>query len=271
MSHALPCRRPFRGSRIAAACPPAASLPCTPSVGVGLPGVLGLVAVAGMLASSVGCQTPQQTAAMPTAYPPHPSAYPAPMTVAPPSTGMIGQPAPYGSFAANPVAPQQTTALAPPSLPGPTAPAAPANNSWTWAPSGQQTAPPTIQQYGNQLQNQANQYTQGLNNQAQQYANQLQQQPQQLANQMQQYANQQGQQLNNQLQAAGNQYSQQLNNQLQQFNNQTQAALQSQQQALSGQLPQVPQQQTANGNWWPFNSPAGMPPARSTPAQPVKY
>ena len=88
---------------------------------------------------------------------------------------------------------------------------------------------------------------------------------------MQQYANQQGQQINNQLQAAGNQYSQQFNNQVQQFNNQTQAALQSQQQALSGQLPPVPQQQTANGNWWPFTSPAGMPPSRSTPAQPVKY
>ena len=33
----------------------------------------------------------------------------------------------------------------------------------------------------------------------------------------------------------------------------------------------IPQQQTANGNWWPFNSPAAMPPSRSTPAQPVKY
>lgn len=210
---------------------------------------------------------------MPTAYPPHPSAYPAaPTTVAPPSTGMIGQPAPYGSFASNPVGGQPTTALAPPSLPGPTAPT---NNTWTWAPSSQQTAPPNIQQYGNQLQNQANQYAQGLTNQTQQYANQLQQQPQQLANQLQQYANQQGQQINNQLQAAGNQYSQQLNGQLQQFNNQTQAALQSQQQALSGQIqqamPQVPQQQTANGNWWPFNSPAGLPPSRATPAQPVKY
>ena len=26
----------------------------------------------------------------------------------------------------------------------------------------------------------------------------------------------------------------------------------------------IPQQQTANGNWWPFTSPAGMPPSRST-------
>ena len=40
---------------------------------------------------------------------------------------------------------------------------------------------------------------------------------------------------------------------------------------LQQAMPQVPQQQTANGNWWPFTSPAGMPPARSTPAQPVKY
>ena len=239
------------------------------------PGWLGLMALTCVLVTS-GCQTPQQTAAMPTAYPAaypaaHPSAYPAPMTVAPPATGMIGQPAPYGNFAAAPMAPQPTTALTPPSLPAPTAPATPTNNSWTWAPSSQPAAPPNIQQYGNQLQNQTNQYTQGLNNQTQQYANQLQQQPQQMANQMQQYANQQGQQINNQLQAAGNQYSQQFNNQLQQFNNQTQATLQSQQQALSGQVPQVPQQQTANGNWWPFTTPAGMPPARSTPAQPVNY
>jgi len=238
--------------------------------GASAPRWLGAMALASVLIAS-GCQTPQQTAAMPTAYPAHPSAYPAPMTVAPPATGMIGQPAPYGNFASAPMAPQPTTALAPPSLPASTAPAAPTNNSWTWAPSSQPAAPPNIQQYGNQLQTQTNQYAQGLNNQAQQYANQLQQQPQQMANQMQQYANQQGQQINNQLQAAGNQYSQQFNNQLQQFNNQTQQALQSQQQALSGQMPQVPQQQTANGNWWPFTTPAGMPPSRSTPAQPVKY
>ena len=231
--------------------------------------LVGMTALAGFLGAATGCQTPQQTAAMPTAYPAHPSAYPAPMTVAPPSTGMIGQPAPYGNFAANPMAGQPTTPLAPPSLPAGTAPT---NNTWTWAPSSQPAAPPNIQQYGNQLQNQTNQYTQGLNNQTQQYANQLQQQPQQMANQMQQYANQQGQQINNQLQSAGNQYSQQLNGQLQQFNNQTQATLQSQQQALTGQMQQaIPQQQTANGNWWPFNSPAAMPPSRSTPAQPVKY
>ena len=231
--------------------------------------LVGMTALAGFLGAATGCQTPQQTAAMPTAYPAHPSAYPAPMTVAPPSTGMIGQPAPYGNFAANPMAGQPATPLAPPSLPAGTAPT---NNTWTWAPSSQPAAPPNIQQYGNQLQNQTNQYTQGLNNQTQQYANQLQQQPQQMANQMQQYANQQGQQINNQLQSAGNQYSQQLNGQLQQFNNQTQATLQSQQQALTGQMQQaIPQQQTANGNWWPFNSPAAMPPSRSTPAQPVKY
>ncbi len=278
MSHAMPLRRPFHGLRPVAA---SASTPAddrgpdsAAKSGALAPGWLGMMALACVLIAS-GCQTPQQTAAMPMAYPSHPSAYPAPMTVAPPATGMIGQPAPYGNFAAAPMAPQPTTALAPPSLPAAPAAAAPTNNSWTWAPSSQPAAPPNIQQYGNQLQNQTNQYAQGLNNQAQQYTNQLQQQPQQMANQMQQYANQQGQQINNQLQAAGNQYSQQFNNQLQQFNNQTQAALQSQQQALSGQIqqamPQVPQQQTANGNWWPFTSPAGMPPSRSTPAQPVKY
>ncbi len=278
MSHVMPLRRPFRGTR-----PVAAPTSTTaqefgpdsdPTRGGMAAGWLGMMALASVFVAS-GCQTPQQTAAMPTAYPAHPSAYPAPMTVAPPATGTIGQPAPYGSFASAPMAGQPTTALAPPSLPAAPAPAAPTNNSWTWAPSSQPAAPPNIQQYGNQLQTQTNQYAQSLNNQAQQYAGQLQQQPQQMANQMQQYANQQGQQINNQLQAAGNQYSQQFNNQLQQFNNQTQAALQSQQQALSGQMqqamPQVPQQQTANGNWWPFTSPAGMPPSRSTPAQPVKY
>ncbi len=251
---------------------PAASIPArTPWPKAGAILTLG----AAIVLVGTGCQTPQQTAAYPAAYPAaapypaHPSAYPVATTVAPPATGAIGQPAPYGTFAASPTT-APAGSLAPPSLPGPTT-AAPASNNWTWAQSSQPTAPPTIQQYGNQMQNQA-----------QQYANQLQQQPQQWANQAQQYANQQSQQLSNQLQNTANQYGQQFNNQVNQFGAQTQAALQQQQQALSGQmqqatnqlqqsLPQVPQQQTANGNWWPFTSPAGMPPARSTPAQPVKY
>jgi len=220
--------------------------------------MLAATALACVLIAS-GCQTPQQTAAMPMAYPAHPSAYPAPMTVAPPATGMIGQPAPYGNFTAAPMAPQPTTALAPPSLPAATAPAAPTNNSWTWAPSSQPAAPPNIQQYGNQLQNQTNQYTQGLNNQAQQYANQLQQQPQQMANQMQQYANQQTQQMSNQLQNTANQYTQGLNNQVQQ-------GMQSAQQQVTAQMPTYQPTQATNTTWNPFATPAqSLPPARSTP------
>jgi para-nitrobenzyl esterase len=35
--------------------------------------------------------------------------------------------------------------------------------------------------------------------------------------------------------------------------------------------PQIPQQQTANGNWWPFSNTSGMPPARAIPVQPARY
>ena len=271
MPHAIPFRRHPGVNPFPVVAPSRSPLWGVSLEGLSHPGRIGVIVAALLLGGCAGCQTPQQTAAMPVAYPPHPTAYPAaPMTVAPPATGSIGQPAPYGTYAASPTV-SYPPATAAPALPGPTAPAAPAANNWTWAQSSQPTAPPTIQQYGNQLQANANQYTQQLNNQTQQYANQLQQQPQQWANQAQQYANQQGQQLQN----TANQYTQQ-------FNAQTQAAIQQQQQALSGQMqqatnqlqqamPQVPQQQTANGNWWPFTSPAGMPPSRGTPAQPVKY
>jgi hypothetical protein len=59
--------------------------------------------------------------------------------------------------------------------------------------------------------------------------------------------------------------------------------LQQQQQQLSGQMQQatnqfnnqvqqsMPQQQTVNGNWWPFQSPNGLPPPRATPALPARY
>jgi hypothetical protein len=184
------------------------------------------------LLSLAGCQTPPQTAA---------PVYGT--TVPPPATGMMGQPAPYGATVSMPQgaaypasAPMMT---APPTGWQGSAPPAPSltapNNSWTWSQSPPPTTAPSVQQYGNQLATQANQYQQSLTNQAQQYTNQmnqtLQQQQQQLSGQAQQYTNQ--------------------------FNTQVQQAM--------------PQQQTVNGNWWPFQSPNSVPPARATPALPVRY
>ena len=231
-----------------------------------------LAAVA--LLGLAGCQTPPQTAA-----PVYGS------TVAPPATGMIGQPAPYGGYATTPPAVSYAPTAGQP-MPGPSStwqgvaqPAAPAANTWSWSqPSGaaaQQPAlqAPNMQQYGSQMSNQANQYQQSLTNQANQYAAQTQQS---LANQ--------GQQYNNQLQNTANQYQQGFNNQVQQYNNQLQQGMQSAQQQMNGQfqqantqmqqaMPQMtgPQQQTANGNWWPFSNTSSMPPARATPALPARY
>jgi hypothetical protein len=234
-----------------------------------------LAAVA--LLGLAGCQTPPQTAA---------PVYGA--TVAPPATNMIGQPAPYGA------APQAVSVNTP--MPGPATswqgvaqPAAPTPSTWSWAQSGNAAAPaavqqpgtyamPNTQQYGTQLANQANQYQQSLTNQANQYANQY-------TNQAQQYANQTQQQLNNQIQGTTNQFQQGLNGQAQQFNNQLQQGMQSAQQQLNSgmqqansqlqqampQMPTGPQQQTANGSWWPFSSSSGMPPARAVPARPASY
>ena len=233
-----------------------------------------LAAVA--LLGLAGCQTPPQTAA-----PVYGS------TVAPPATGMIGQPATYGSYSAAPQAVAYPAAPGSAPMPGPATswqsvaqPAAPASNTWSWAQSGNTATapampqPPNMQQYGNQLANQANQYQQSLTNQAQQYANQMQAQPQQYANQMQQSLNSQQQQLANQMQNTANQYQQSLNNQAQQLNNQFQQGMQgatNQLQQAMPQMPAGPQQQTANGNWWPFSSTSGMPPARSIPVQPARY
>ena len=239
---------------------------------------------AGLLLSLAGCQTPQQ-----------PAAYGA--VVPPPGTGMINQPAPYGGYVSAPqgAAYPPTQTIMPGPGPAPTMPAAPSwqsaapqmpaaqtappANSWTWANSGQPTPPPSLPTYG--APPTINQAPQNLSNQAQQYANQVQAQPQQWANQTQQQLGQQQQQLTNQLQNTANQYQQGASNQLNSWNNQLQQNLQAQQQALSGQMqqatnqmqqaiPGAPQQQTANG-WWPFTSPAGMPPARTVPAQPVRY
>ncbi len=264
MPHAMPTRSQPRSGRDMTAFPACWQRRFDGSRGQ----IAALAMTAILLGGCAGCQTPAQPA-----YPAYGG------TVPSPGTGMIGQPAPYGS----PVAPQgvvypapgpSTTAAAPAWQGAPPAATAPANN-WTWAQSSQPTAPPTIQQYGTQLQNNATQYTQGVNNQAQQYANQLQAQPQQYANQTQQQLAGQQQQLTNQLQNTTNQYTQSANNQLQQWNNQLQQNLQTQPQQITNQLqqgiPQVPQQQTANGSWWPFTSPAAMPPVRSIPAQAVKY
>jgi hypothetical protein len=216
-----------------------------------------------------GCQTPPQTAA---------PAYGA--MVPPPGTGMVGQPAPYGANVSMPqgaaypasapmmTAPPTGWQAAPPAAPSLTAP----NNSWTWSQSAPPANAPSVQQYGNQLATQANQYQQSLTNQAQQYANQMQAQPQQWMNSTQQSLANQQQQMTNQLQNTAQQYTNQMNQTLQQ-----------QQQQLSGQAQQytnqfntqvqqaMPQQQTVNGNWWPFQSPNGMPPARATPALPARY
>jgi len=234
-----------------------------PARGSSLPLLGGLV-----LAVIAGCQTPQNA------------------TVAPPATGMIGQPAAYGSWATPPqgaaypptisAPPLPASATAPPPMPGPatqwqaaapTMPAAPAGNSWSWSqPSG--AAPPSIQQYGNQLQAQAGQAQQSMTAQAQQYANQMQGQAQQYANQMQgqaqqyanqaqQYANQQMQQANAQAQGAINQYGQQL-----------QQALPQAQQQVTAQMPTA--QPTASSSWNPFTVPAqSLPPARATPTTAV--
>ena len=214
-----------------------------------------------VLAVVAGCQTPQTA------------------TVAPPATGMIGQPAAYGSWATPPqgaaypptisAPPLPTAATTPPPMPGPAtqwqaaappampaAPGAPAGNSWSWSqPSA--AAPPSIQQYGNQLQAQAGQMQQSMTNQAQQYANQMQGQAQQYANQAQQYANQQMQQANAQAQGAINQYGQQM-----------QQALPQAQQQVTAQMPTA--QPASSASWNPFTVPAqSLPPARATPTTAV--
>lgn len=237
-----------------------------------------------VLVGLAGCQTPPQTAA---------PAYGA--TIPAPGTNMIGQPAPYNGYVSTP----QGAAYPPaPVMPGPSAgwqpsapaypaapaaPAAAAPNTWSWSQTGTPSAPPSLQQYGNQMTNQAQQYSNQMTNQAQQYANQVQAQPQQWANSTQQALANQQQQLGNQMQATANQYQQGLNNQVNQYTNQLQQNLQQQQQQLTGQMQQatnqftgqmqqaVPQQQTVNGNWWPFQSPNSVPPARATPALPARY
>jgi len=204
----------------------------------------------GPLLAAVGCQTPQTA------------------TVAPPATGMIGQPASYGSWATPPQGAAYPPTVSAPPMPGPATqwqaaapppqmapPAAPTNGAWSWSQPST-GAPPSIQQYGNQLQAQAGQTQQGMTAQAQQYANQMQGQAQQYANQAQQYANQQMQQANTQAQGAMNQYTQQMQ----------QAVPQMQQQVTA----QMPTAQPTNTSWNPFATSAqSLPPARATPTTAV--
>jgi len=205
-----------------------------------------------------------------------------PTAVAPPATGMIGQPAQYGSWATSPQGAAYPASPSPPPMPGPvtqwqgTAPAAPAN-SWSWSQPAQTMPAPALPQYAPPG-SPAAAYPQNFANQAQQYGNQLQGQTQQYANQMQQ-----------QTQAAANQYQQGLNNQWQQMTDQAQqqaqqamAGAQQQgqqymngvQQQITAQMPQYqpqyPQYQAApNTSWNPFaTSATSLPPARATPPPP---
>lgn len=216
------------------------------------------LAVTGLV-SAMGCKTPPPTGA---------PAYGA-ATVAPPGTGMAGQPAPFGTYAAPPQAVSYPPAAGAP-MPGPAsswqsaapaaAPAAaPPTNTWSWSQAGSPQAQPVQQP---SLQQYANQYT----NQAQQFANQTQQsltaQQQQMANQLQNAANQYQQGANNQMQQGMQNAQQQLNQQMQQATNQLQQS-----------VPQMqgPQTQTVNGNWWPFSDANALPPARATPAAVPRY
>lgn len=229
-----------------------------------------------------GCQTPQTN--------------PYATTVAPPATGMAGQPAPYGYNAAVPQgsgypssAPMPGPAMQPPAAgqmppPGQIPPAAstatmppaastatmqppalppgsqPQGSSWSWAQTSNTPPPPTsLQQAGAPP-------PQSFTAQAQQQANQYQQQ---LAGQAQQYSNQAQQATNNTI----NGYQNQLNNQWQQANQQVQNGIQ---QAVPPAGQPVPQQaqyppQSSTSSWWPFGDPNQFPPARATPAPPPSY
>ena len=217
-----------------------------------------------------------------------------PTTVAAPATGMIGQPAQYGSWATPPQGAAYPPVSSAPPLPGPatqwqpTAPAAAPANSWSWS---QPAAAPVAQspaQYGTQLQNQANQFQQSMTGQAQQFANQMQAQPQQFSNQMQGTANQyqqnaaaQWQQMNSQAQQQAQQYMNSAQQQAQQAmtgaQQQTQQYMNGAQQQVTSQMPQVPQYQPAyqpqpapNTSWNPFaTSATSLPPARATPTTAV--
>jgi hypothetical protein len=199
----------------------------------------------------------------------------APMTVAPPATGMIGQPAPYG------VAPQPMGAAYPaaPPMPGPvtqwqaSAPAAPPAGTWSWAQP--QPGAPALQTAPQMPQMPQMPSSQSLTNQAQQYGNQMQAQAQQFGNQMQNSANQQWQQMANQTSQQTNQYmnqaTQQANQYMNQAGQQAQQYLNGAQQQVTAQMP-TGQPPAVNTSWNPFSTPAAsMPPARATPVAVPRY
>ncbi len=191
----------------------------------------------------------------------------APNTVAPPATGMIGQPAPYG-VQPQPMGPGYPAA---PPMPGPatqwqaSAPAAPPQNGWTWA-QPQAGAPPYPAAPQMQPPN-----SQSIANQAQQFGNQMQAQGQQFANQMQNSANQQWQQAANQMQGQANQYMNQAGQQVNQAGQQAQQYINGAQQQVTAQMP-TGQPPATNTSWNPFSTSAlSQPPARATPAPPPRY
>ena len=222
-----------------------------------------------------GCQTPRS-----------------PGTVPPPATGMIGQPAQYGSWATPPQGAAYPPAPSMPPMPGPATqwqgvqPASPPPSTWSWAqpagapPAMPPQAPPGFaapssqsisnqaQQFANQMQNSAqnatNQFNQNLNNQWQQMNGQMQQQANQAVNQAQQQANQ---------------YMNQAQQQANQYMNQGQQGLTNAQQQVTAQMPAYQQPYPpqygqpappAGGSWNPFaTSPQSLPPARATPVTTV--
>lgn len=250
-------------------------------------------AVAILAAMAAGCQTPQTN--------------PYATTVAPPATGMAGQPAPYGYNAA---VPQGAGYPSSAPMPGPTMPAAPAatqmppagqippaaaqattpppalppgsqpqGSSWSWAQTSNTPPPQSWQQAGAQTQQAVTAQGQQLNTQLQSQANQYQQQ---LAGQAQQYSNQAQQAANGTI----NTYQNQLNNQWQQANQQVQSGIQqavppAQPPATAAPATAAPGQpvvqqsqyppQTSTNAWWPFSDPNQFPPARATPTAPPRY
>ena len=247
-----------------------------------------LLATAILAMIATGCQTPQTN--------------PYATTVAPPATGMAGQPAPYGYNAAVPQgagypssapmpgptmpAPAMTSQVPPaagttppPSLPPATQaqmpPAAqPQSSSWSWAQTSNTPPPQSWQQAGTQVQQNLTQQGQQLPTQMQAQANQYQQQ---LAGQAQQYSNQAQQSAN----ATVNNYQNQMNAQWQQANQQMQNGMQQMAPPATQPPPAQPGQpvmqqsqyppQASTNSWWPFGDPNQFPPARATPTAPPKY
>ena len=203
-----------------------------------------------------------------------------PSTVAAPATGMIGQPAQYGSWATPPQGAAYPPVSSAPPMPGPATqwqaaapaapPAAPPANTWSWSQPTMTAPAQAPAQYGAPPQGTANQFPQNVTAQAQQYANQMQAQPQQFANQMQATANQYQQNAAAQWQQLGNQAQQQTQQAMTSAQQQAQQYVNGVPQQVTSQMPQYQpayQPTTApNTSWNPFSTSAtSLPPARATP------